>query len=169
MKKLLWLVTAIVLTGCFDKDARIINYGIADNVITQTEDRDDLISGERHLIETWSIKSTTTQIPNKIGTEFGVAYRVNNKTQAATVDIEEVIIFPGDGLVNPSTGMRATADAEVIEIDPAVDQYFSYTLDYPWEAKPGTWIFQVKSDGEVLIEKSFMLSKFLSRLLHFWF
>ncbi len=52
MKNLLWLVTAIALTGCFDKDAIIINYGIADNVITQTEDRDDLISGERHLIET---------------------------------------------------------------------------------------------------------------------
>lgn len=155
MKNWLWLVIAVALTGCFEKDAKIINYGIADNIITQTEDRDDLVSGERHLIESWSIKSTTTQIPNKLGTEFGVAYRVKNKTQAATMNVEEVIIFPGGGLVNPSTGIRAKADAEVIEIDPAVDQYFSYTFDYPWEAKPGTWIFQVKRDGKVLLEKKF--------------
>ena len=71
------------------------------------------------------------------------------------MEIEEVIIFPSEGLTNPKTGKNAKVDSEILEVNPHVDQYFSYTLDYPWEAKSGTWVFQVKQNGSVLLEKEF--------------
>ncbi|MCZ4323235.1 DUF3859 domain-containing protein [Pseudomonas anguilliseptica] len=154
MKNYIWLLIAIILAGCLEQDAEIISYGIADNVVTQTEKNRDLVSGEKHLIDTWNIKKETQQIPNKIGTEFGIAYRLNN-IQAVTVEIEEIIIFPGAGLVNPNTGRGTKIDSEKLEINSNIDQYFSYTLDYPWEAKSGTWVFQVKKQGKVLLEKEF--------------
>ena len=154
MKNSIWLLIAIILAGCLEQDAEIISYGIANNVVTQTEKNRDLVSGEKHLIDVWNIKKTTQKIPNKIGTEFGIAYRLNN-IQADTAEIEEIIIFPGTGLVNPNTGRGAKIDSEKLEINPNIDQYFSYTLDYPWEVKSGTWVFQVKQQEKVLLEKEF--------------
>ena len=155
MKNFVWILIAIIISGCLDRDAEIISYGIAKNIVTQTEKNEDLISGEKHLIDVWNIIEKTEKIPNKVGTEFGIAYMLNEKTQNSMVEVEEIIIFPGEGLFNPNTGKAAKVDSEKLNIDPGLDQYFSYTLDYPWEAKSGIWIFQVKRHGEILIEKEF--------------
>ena len=69
--------------------------------------------------------------------------------------IEEITIFPGEGLTNQETGRSTKIDSELREISSYVDQYFSYTLDNPWEVKSGTWIFQVLRNGKVVIEKEF--------------
>ncbi len=155
MKTAIGILITLILTGCSKYSAEIISYGIANNVVTQTESNDALIAGEKHLIEEWNITKKTQHVPNKVGTEFGIAYRLNGTAQEATVEIEEITIFPGEGLTNPETGRSAKIDSEHREISPNVDQYFSYTLDHPWEAKSGTWIFQVLRNGKVVIEKEF--------------
>nr|WP_298163724.1 DUF3859 domain-containing protein [uncultured Pseudomonas sp.] len=155
MKTAIGILITLILTGCSEYGAEIISYGIANNVVTQTESSDVLVSGEKHLIEEWNITKKTQHVPNKAGIEFGMAYRLNETSPEATVEIEEIIIFPGKGLTNPKTGRSTKIDSEHLEISPSADQYFSYTLDHPWEAKSGTWVFQVLRNGKVVVEKEF--------------
>ena len=80
---------------------------------------------------------------------------MNEFSNEDSINIAEIIIFPNEGLTNPNTGISKTVDSEMIEIFPENEQYFSYSLDKPWEAKPGIWVFQVKKDKELLLEKKF--------------
>ncbi len=64
MKTAIGILITLILTGCSEYSAEIINYSIANNVVTQTESNDALITGEKHLIEEWNItkKLSTYQI-----------------------------------------------------------------------------------------------------------
>ena len=153
MNNALNLLWVLLLVGCFSQVNEISSYGIVDNPIIVTEPNSDLLSGEKHIIGSWNLVKKTEKIPNIIGIEFGIAYKLNEFSEEDVVYIEEIIIFPNEGLTNPSTGVSKIIDSEIVAVFPEEEQYFSYSLDYPWEAKSGTWIFQVKKDNEILLEK----------------
>jgi len=150
------LLVSIFLTACTDTDEgfEIFSYGLVESKPISKEENNTIL-GSSYIIDSWNIVETTTQVPRKIGIEFGVAYRFNAPNHKADMDVEEVIIFPGKGLTNPKTGKTAKADTSAHKLEANSEQFFSYKLEEPWEAKSGTWIFQVKQDGQVVLEKIF--------------
>jgi len=155
MKHLLTLLTALLLVSCAKDRIRLTSYGLTDNETVKTITADQTIAGEIDEINGWNLVETTDQIPNKIGSEFGISYMVRGNDPNQPITVEEVIIFPGDGLTNPESGLTSKSDTEPVEAYPGWENYFCYTLDYPWEAKSGNWVFQVKIDGKVELEKTF--------------
>ena len=81
MKSAIGFLIAILLAGCSEYSAEVLSYGIANNVVIQTELNEYLVSGEKHFIEEWSLAEKTQHIPSRVGTEFGIAYRINGATQ----------------------------------------------------------------------------------------
>jgi len=155
MKTFLVIFTILILTGCSHQKAELLSYGIVDNEIIVTKTNTNLVAGEKHIINSWNLIKSTTDIPNKIGTEFGIAYTFTDPSVEGSTSLEEVIIFPGGGLTNPKNNLTVKVDSEFLNITPLKEQYFSYTINYPWEAKSGTWIFQVKQNGNILLEQTF--------------
>jgi len=155
MKIFLVIFTFAILSGCSQHNAEILSYGIVDNTTITTETNKALLAGEKRIINSWNLKESTTEIPIKIGIEFGIAYVITPPSGKTSVSIEEVIVFPGEGLTNPISEQSAKTDSEFLTIKPKKEQYFSYKLDYPWEAKSGTWLFQVKQDGVIILQQSF--------------
>ena len=155
MNKILVLLSILLAAGCTEKSNEIFSYGIAKNEVTETESNVDLVSGEKHIIESWNLVKVTDKVPKELGVEFGIAYKLQKFSNQDVIIIEESIVFPGNGLTNPKTGITTDIDTEMLEVYPQEEQYFSYTLDYPWEVKSGVWLFQVKNNGVLLLEKKF--------------
>jgi len=44
----------------------------------EIEINNQLLAGEKHLSNNWKFIEKTTTIPDKIGTEFGVEYKITN-------------------------------------------------------------------------------------------
>lgn len=150
-----FIISTLFLTGCFDEKAEILSYGILDNPIISTELKPDLVAGIRHLIEDWNVIEETTNVKNEFGVDFGIEYIISAPFYKDALIIEEVLIFPKGGLTNPVTKITTEKESEFYEISPNEKQYFSYALEYDWEMQPGDWIFQIKSDDTVLVEKVF--------------
>ena len=125
MKNILNLLLASLIVGCSSEANEIFSYGIADNPIIVTEPNSKLLAGEKHIIESWNLVKKTDKIPNVISIEFGIAYKLNEFSKEDSINIEEIIIFPNEGLTNPNTGISKTVDSEMIEIFPENEQYFS--------------------------------------------
>lgn len=155
MKNIFTLVVIIILTGCSSDKAEILSYGITENEIIKTEVNSDLVAGEKHIINSWNLIKRTENIPNEFGIEFGISYLIKAPFYKDSVTVEEIVVFPGEGVTNPENGRSTKIDSETLIIDNRDEQYFTYALDYPWEMKSGTWLFQVKQDGLVLLEQAF--------------
>ena len=151
------IVTIILLLciGCSDNKAKVISYGIVETTIAEKEDSPHTVTGKINIIDTWNLVKATTQIPGKLGTTFGLSYTVSVPVNKKEIIIEEVIIFPSAGITNPITGKHFKTDTEFIKILPNENRYACYSFEYPWEIKTGTWIFQVKQDGVILLEQKF--------------
>ena len=159
MKNILTIVAFIILTGCSSDKAELLSYGITENEIIETEVNSDLLAGEKHIIDSWNLIKRTENIPNKLGIEFGISYLIKAPFYKNSITVEEVVVFPGEGLTNPESGRSIKIDSETLEIDKRDEQYFTYALDYPWEMKSGTWLFQVKQDGLVILEQAFNVQR----------
>ncbi|MDG9928800.1 MULTISPECIES: DUF3859 domain-containing protein [unclassified Pseudomonas] len=157
MKNAMVFFLAVALAGCSENNAELLKYGIAKNVVIQTIKDKELVSGEKHIVASCNIVEETQKVPAKLGSEFGIVYKIGRVDFAPSIRIEEVIIFPDGGVTNPETGRNVRFDSELLDVSPNTDLYFSYTLDYPWEIKVGTWVFQVRQEGEVLVEKEFYI------------
>jgi hypothetical protein len=112
MKNILASISILLIVGCSGKSNEIFSYGLADNKVAYTEPNSDLVAGEKHIIESWNIVKQTDKVPNVIGTEFGIAYKLNEFSNDEAITIEEIIIFPDGGLTNPDTGISTKIDTE---------------------------------------------------------
>ena len=145
----------MILACSYNYQAVMLSYGIVKNETVEIEVNSNLVAGEVHIIDSWNLIKKTTDIPGHIGIEFGIAYKIETPPYVDSVTVDEVMIFPGEGLYNPKSGRRAKIESETLNIDSREEQYFTYGFDYPWEIKSGIWLFQVKQNNRVLFEKSF--------------
>jgi Domain of unknown function (DUF3859) len=155
VKNILVTLSIMLLTSCSNDKGELLSFGLVNNKTVGVRANDDLLAGEVKLIESWNLVKTTSNIPSEIGTDFGISYRVTAPFYKDSVTIEEVIIFPGKGLTNPDRGRTAKEDTEILHVGVGEEQYFSYAFEYPWEVRSGMWLFQVKQDGNVLLEQTF--------------
>jgi len=155
MKKIFLILFTLILTGCSADQAELLSFGIVDNETIGTEKNENLVSGMVRIIDSWNLVKSTNVIPNKLSIEFGIAYKIVSPFYRDSSVIEEVIVFPDQGLTNPVTDRTAKYDSEVKTVNSGEKEYFSFKFDSPWEAKSGEWLFQVKQNGVVLLEQAF--------------
>ncbi|MEM1145988.1 MAG: DUF3859 domain-containing protein [Pseudomonadota bacterium] len=98
----------------------------------------------------------TDQIPAKLGVSFGVEYIIRGNP-SHSIDVVEVIIFPGTGLTNPETGKTLKESPYPIKVYKGEGNTFGYTFDEPWEIAKGEWIYQIKIDSSLVLEKRFVI------------
>ncbi len=164
MKKVLIIIASFLLLALSSTiafcepvtiQAEITNFGVMKLDGVEVEKNNQLFAGEKHVADKWSFIEKTTIIPNRIGVEFGIEYKILNYSQDQLIEVEEVIIFPGEGLTNPDIHKTTKIDIEKLQIDPSAIRFFSYKLEDEWDRKKGEWIFQVRYQDKVLVEKVF--------------
>ena len=155
MNKIIIITILFLCIGCSDNKASIISYGIVNSTIVETEKAPDSATGTINSIDSWNLIKTTTEVPSELGADFGIKYVVPVPFNKESITVEELIIFPDEGITNPDTGKTHKVDSEFIDILPNEERYFTYKLESPWEIKHGSWVLQVKKDGIIILQKTF--------------
>lgn len=99
---------------------------------------------------------TTTTVRARLGTAFGIEFRLSGAPEGAEAAVTIVVVLPKAGLFNPATqkhtfreewrpSPRLVGGASVV----------GYLLEMDWEIVPGIWKFEIWSNGRRLGEQSF--------------
>lgn len=118
----------------------------------------DAPMGETVAVTTATLVKAGTTIPAALGTDFGFRYVAVGTPDGAKVPLDFVVAIPDPGLADPE------ADAPIREVRFTRDktigkpEYLGYYIEAPWEAVPGTWRFEIWSEGRKLAEREFTLT-----------
>ena len=161
MRLLLALVmVCCVSVGVFAQAPRvdridILEQGIYHVETVHTIKNPNLTSGT--YTELTNIRNTgvTATIPARLGTWFGVRYRVAGKPEGAAVPITMVMRFPHQGMRNPETRETRYRDEYVVRCIVGTVYYCGFGLGHGWEMIPGIWTFEFWYKGRKLAAQSF--------------
>jgi uncharacterized protein DUF3859 len=105
-----------------------------------------------------NIEKTST-VPARVGVEFGLEYKIVGEPSGAEVTLEFVNTYPGAGLADPNSPepLRESRFKKMKPIGKVL--YFGYGFENDWELVPGTWTFEIWSDGRKLAEEKFTVIK----------
>jgi hypothetical protein len=105
---------------------------------------------------------STTNIPAKLGTTFGIRVRVDGSPRTtAAGDLADVAVIQARMRVthppvkNPSTGAIVTVDEWSWPISLGVPLFGGWRFDDPTEVVPGRWLMQVWYGDRVLAEQAY--------------
>ncbi|MBW1815482.1 MAG: DUF3859 domain-containing protein [Deltaproteobacteria bacterium] len=105
-----------VLSG--DVYAEIVDYGIYTAEVEKTAKEEGAAVEVRHEAKDWKMVKTTTNIPMKLGTRFGVLFNLKGKPEGTKIKLRNITIYPKQGLTNPKTGKTYHKN----------EFYFTYTI-----------------------------------------
>ncbi|MEM1222353.1 MAG: DUF3859 domain-containing protein [Verrucomicrobiota bacterium] len=134
----------------------IIEYGVLTFESEEVVENPNTVAGTESFMDGIQWIERTEVIPAKLGVSFGVEYIIRGNPEE-TVQVTEVIIFPGPGLTNPKTGKSLKESPYPIEVYKNEGNIFAYTFDEPWEIAKGEWIYQLKIEGKLILEKRFQV------------
>jgi hypothetical protein len=120
------------------RDARGINQATATNVQHAT---------------------TTKEIPARIGTTFGLRYKIIGKPDEAPITLRRIVVFPAPGLQPPSSSKPLARDEFAVQARVGETNYMFYTLEDSFELVPGIWIIEIWYSNRKLASQSFTVSK----------
>ncbi len=147
MKNLYLLLLLFLISSCdytYIRNIKITSYGITDNKVIEVIDTPDSPAGKSEIYSDWNLIKKTTSIPAKKGIEFGIEYKVDALSLQSDIEVEEIIIFPGDGITNPKSKTSQKIDSEMILLPSNEKRGFGFKMEYDWEVVPGNWVFQVR-------------------------
>lgn len=102
------------------------------------------------------IDSTTT-VPARHLTRFGLRYVVNGAPHGAVVGLRMITRYPDGGLLDPVSRQRHFQHEYNIDVQIGVPGYRDYNLDEDWEVVPGRWVFEFWIGIRKLGEQQFCL------------
>ncbi len=138
-------------------EIKIIDRGIVTFKYSEVALRHKELTGSEYKSGFYEIKNSTTTIPAKRGTDFGVFFNLNTEVTDEDVDIDAKIVFPGGGLLNPSTGIVQKTSSYILKVKQNSVQKYTFKLDHEWQVVTGQWTLQLKYKGKLLAEQAFML------------
>jgi Domain of unknown function (DUF3859) len=103
------------------------------------------------------LRSTTT-VPAKLGTSFGVRFNVIGKPRGTKTKITFITTYPAQGLRNPDTGKTAYRSEFEWEIEIGKRDGRTYTFDNAWEVVPGEWALEFWYQGRKLGGQTFTVA-----------
>ena len=152
------IITCLFLVSCTPtvvSKFELIEYGIVsveDKGWRKTEDPN---FGRTHSVAFEKVKKETEQIQAKIGTRFGMRFRIDGEPNKKTITVEYAGIHPQ--LTNPKTGKTFSSYKYQKKVKIGETRYMGYKFDHDWELVPGNWTLQVLYQGEVMVEKEFVV------------
>ena len=108
----------------------------------------------------WRFVSDSTDVNGKVGTQFGIEFRIDGTPADAAVTVHLELTFPPDGIRNPNTGERlhsATIAFPNMKIGALC--LVGYGFGNAWEIVPGEWKMQIVYHDRTLAERTFTVGK----------
>jgi len=108
----------------------------------------------------WHFVSDAPDVAGKVGTQFGIEFRIDGAPAGDNVTLYLVLAFPPQGIRNPNTGdtMHA-ANIAFPNMKIGALCLLGYGFDNAWEIVPGVWKQQVWYQNHMLAERSFVVTK----------
>jgi hypothetical protein len=164
--RLLFLAVALATAPVVAQaaDVRVDRIDIVDKgiyTVTLGEQMPDASTptGVASAVDSFNNIEATTDIPGRLGLEFGFQYVIAGEPAGAEVPVDITYGFPPPGLVDPADPKpmlesRITRQKKIGETI-----YLGYGFENDWEIVPGTWSFAVSYQGRELARQSFTVSK----------
>jgi len=153
------LALAAAVSACGEapkvERVEIVETGVYRVEVAKTTQAAGTARGVQDELANVTLASNTTTVPARIGTKFGVRYRVVGSPNRASVKMTAIVRFPGEGLRNPKTGERRAQDVTQWTRNIGAVTYNGYSFDEGWELVPGTWTYEIWHEGRKLAEQSF--------------
>jgi Domain of unknown function (DUF3859) len=137
----------------------IFERGIYRAKVDRKEESPDTASGTLNIVRNIEKVAETTTIPARLGTRFGIQFRVVGEPSGATVDLTMVTRFPKAGLRNPRTQQLRYQSEYVVKGFIGEERHRSFSFDEEWEMVPGSWVLEVWSGQQKLGEQAFTVVK----------
>lgn len=108
----------------------------------------------------WHFVSEGADVPAKVGTRFGIEFRLDGTPPGERATLHMVLTFPPQGIRNPNTGERLY-NARIAFPDMKIGALclLGYGFDNDWEIVPGVWTEQIWYQDRMLAERSFTVGK----------
>jgi hypothetical protein len=137
----------------------LLDKGIYEVTIGEQTADASVPTGVASTPDTFKNIEATTEIPGRLGLEFGFQYEIVGAPAGAEVPVEITYTFPAPGIVDPADPKpvlesRITRSKKIGETI-----YLGYGFENEWEIVPGTWTFAVSYQGKELGEQSFTVTK----------
>jgi hypothetical protein len=108
----------------------------------------------------WHFVSASTDVEGKVGTQFGIEFRVEGTPPGNGVTLHLLLNFPMQGIRNPNTGdITRTAKIAFPNMKIGALSVIGYGFDNAWEIVPGEWTEQIWYQDRMLAERKFMIGK----------
>ena len=108
----------------------------------------------------WHFVSNTPDVVGKVGTQFGIEFRIDGAPVGDGVTLHLVLTFPPQGIRNPNTGdMMHAAKIAFPNMKIGALSVLGYGFDSAWEIVPGVWTEQIWYQDQMLAERTFTVSK----------
>jgi len=108
----------------------------------------------------WHFVSEGTDVPARLGTRFGIEFRVDGAPAGEPVTLYMALTFPPQGLRNPNTGaMLHGTRIAFPNVKIGALSLLGYGFDSTWEIVPGTWTEQIWYKDRMLAERTFTVGK----------
>ena len=136
----------------------ILEYGMFDSTIIKKQVAENTSAGVSNLIKDFKLIKQTTDIPGKLGNQFGLKFAAKGIAAKAKIKLSVKLIHPMT--VNPETKKEVTEEqwtAYAKVAGEGCSGCTGWTFDYPWEIVPGKWIFQLWYEDNKLAEKTFTI------------
>jgi hypothetical protein len=108
----------------------------------------------------WHFLSDSADVDGKVGTQFGIEFRIDGAPAGEAVTLHLALTFPPQGIRNPNTGERLhSAKIAFPNMKIGALCLLGYGFDNAWEIVPGVWTEQIWYQDRMLAERSFTVSK----------
>ena len=108
----------------------------------------------------WRFVSDSTDVDGKVGTQFGIEFRIDGAPAGAAVTLYLVLTFPPEGVRNPNTGETLhSATIALPNMKIGALCVAGYGFDNGWEIVPGEWTEKITYRDQTLVERTFKVSK----------
>jgi hypothetical protein len=134
--------------------AEIVGYGIFDTSSSVSERGFSSSSLAKDNVRGVRFLEYTTDIPGKLGTNFGFQFIVNSTPIGKAIRVTTVIKFPEQGMQQPK-GRHYAESRDTHEVILGQKSLHGYGFDEEWEIVPGTWVFELWYRDARLIKKTF--------------
>ena len=107
--------------------------------------------------EDMSFLPETSTNTARIGTVFGVKFRVMGRPHNAGVSLRAVWRIPEPGITNPKTGNTYRQDISEFTVSIGEERTRAFGFDEPWEIARGIWTLELWQGDRKLLEQSFTI------------
>jgi hypothetical protein len=108
----------------------------------------------------WHFASGSADVAGKVGTQFGIEFRIDGTPPGDGVTLYLALTFPPQGIRNPNTGnMLHAAKIAFPNLKIGALSVLGYGFDNAWEIVPGVWTEQIWYQDRMLAERTFTVRK----------